>query len=367
MAHNLEIKNGIASAVFAVDQKGLPWHKLGTMVNNALSWQECIKLAQLDFEVKKFPLYRENPFYNTDKNNKHDSWNSFFVPSYAIVRMDKNDITGYLGTVGEKYAPIQNKYMFEFVDSLLENINGAHYESAGVLKNGEQVWCLARVPYDFFVGKNDLHRTYLLFQSSHDGSMSSTCKLTTVRVVCNNTLTEALNEKSFNRVKVKHTKNGQNKLDAIKETWQGIQQSVDTLKNKFDILVKRQVTGRQFKNIMNKLFGNDWSESTRKSNVALKIAEIFDNNDNNFFPEQHGTAFNLLNAITDYTDHAKSVKSHSGYIETESRAYSAIAGTGEALKQKALQVIYENIIGSTPVKQNKNGAVGGVLDEMGLD
>jgi phage/plasmid-like protein (TIGR03299 family) len=365
--HNLEIKNGIASAVFATDEKDLPWHKLGTMVNNAITWQDCIKLANLDFEVKKFPLYRENPFYNTDKNNEYDSWGSFFVPSYAVVRMDKTDNTGYLGTVGEKYEPIQNKYMFEFVDTLLENINGAHYESAGILKNGEQVWCLARVPYDFTVGKNDLHRTYLLFQSSHDGSMSSTCKLTTVRVVCNNTLTQALSEKTFNHIKVKHTKNGQNKLDAIKETWQGVQQTVNTLKDKFNILINREVTGTQFKNMMNKLFGDDWADSTRKSNVVIKIAEIFDKNDNNSFPEQRGTAFNLLNAITNYTDHEKSVKEHSGYIESTSRAYSAIAGTGEALKQKALQIIYENVVESLPVTKDKNNTIGNILDKISLN
>ena len=47
MAHNLEIRNGVAS--FASTQTA--WHGLGQIVGGAMTAQEAIRLAHLDYEV----------------------------------------------------------------------------------------------------------------------------------------------------------------------------------------------------------------------------------------------------------------------------------------------------------------------------
>ena len=57
------------------------------------------------------------------------------------------------------------------------------------------IWCLAELPGNILVGKKDNVKPYALFTNSHDGSIAIDVRLTTVRVVCQNTLSLALMDK----------------------------------------------------------------------------------------------------------------------------------------------------------------------------
>jgi len=173
MAHNLMTRNG-STAMFCTGDRDAAWHKLGQRTPNAVTWQEAMRLADLSWPVSKQVLF--------DSNGKP-------VSAWGIFREDDS---AFLGAVGERYTPIQNKDAFEFVDVLMEATNGAHYDSAGALGNGERIWCSAKVPFDFEPVPGDKTETYLMFTTSHDGSASAVCKLTTVRVVCQNTLSQAI-------------------------------------------------------------------------------------------------------------------------------------------------------------------------------
>ena len=66
--------------------------------------------------------------------------------------------------------------------------------------------------------------------------------------------------------------------------------------------------------------------------MSLKIYEL---NDGNAFPEQRGTSYNLLSAVTNYVDHERSS------TKDDQRAESAMFGSGDALKTRALDLILE--------------------------
>jgi len=57
---------------------------------------------------------------------------------------------------------------------------------------GGVVWLLAEVPKDMQVTKGGRVKQYALFSNSHNGSYDIDFRLTTVRVVCKNTLFSAL-------------------------------------------------------------------------------------------------------------------------------------------------------------------------------
>lgn len=57
------------------------------------------------------------------------------------------------------------------------------------------VWLMAKLPEGIALPDQDKLDTYLLFSNSHDGTLPIDIRLTTVRVVCNNTLTLALRKK----------------------------------------------------------------------------------------------------------------------------------------------------------------------------
>jgi Domain of unknown function (DUF932) len=68
----------------------------------------------------------------------------------------------------------------------------AVYETGGYLGNGEITWLLARIHRPLQITRDDIVQPYALLANSHDGSIAFTISLTTVRVVCQNTLAVAL-------------------------------------------------------------------------------------------------------------------------------------------------------------------------------
>ncbi len=63
MAHNLEIKDGVASFV-AHGEKA--WHGLGTYVNEAMTSEQVVELANLNYEVGKTPIYVKPTIADTE-------------------------------------------------------------------------------------------------------------------------------------------------------------------------------------------------------------------------------------------------------------------------------------------------------------
>jgi phage/plasmid-like protein (TIGR03299 family) len=321
MAHNIMERNGVYS-MFCVVDRDAAWHKLGQRTPNAVEWREAMRLAGLEWSVVKRNLY--------DADGKS-------LPAFGIFRQDDN---AFLGSVGERYTPIQNISAFKFVDELLEATDGSHYDSAGALGNGERIWVAAKVPFDFEPVAGDKTQTYLLFTTSHDGSVSATGKLSTVRVVCQNTLSSALSGKG-ETIRVKHTRNAADRMQSAIDAMRGVGSSVESLRNKLTQLAQVKVTRESLTGILDRLFPKPKDEkanTTRRENILADVLKLYESNDRNAFPSIRGTGYNLLNAVTEYTDHVRSAK---GADQTAARAASAMFGSGDSLKTEALQVILE--------------------------
>jgi len=125
MSHNLLIQNGKAS-MFYVNE--VPWHGLGTKLNEPATAQEAMVAAGLDWKVVKMPLYA---------SSKHIP-----VPDkFGIVRKTGPNLTkqdAVLGVVGKDYTPLQNRDAFRFFDPIVGE-NAAIYHTAGALGQGERV------------------------------------------------------------------------------------------------------------------------------------------------------------------------------------------------------------------------------------
>ena len=106
MAHNLEINNGVAS--FASTQTA--WHGLGQIVDGAMTAQQAIKLANLDYEVVKVPNYA---YYNGEFLDTPSS--------FSTLRTDTNQILG--DRIGKNYTIVQNSEAFDFFDNITGRIS----------------------------------------------------------------------------------------------------------------------------------------------------------------------------------------------------------------------------------------------------
>jgi hypothetical protein len=83
------------------------WHNLGKVVDSALTAEDCIKYANLDYEVDKTTIHAQ-----IDVAESEGIGGRIYkqVPErYATYRTDTNEV---LGIVGQRYEIVQNKDAF---------------------------------------------------------------------------------------------------------------------------------------------------------------------------------------------------------------------------------------------------------------
>ena len=143
-----------------------PWHELGTIVNDAPTSEDALRISGLDWKVVQDDVF-------TDSGE--------LISGYkANIRDTDRKI---LGVVSDRYKVVQNTDAFSFTDELLGQ--GVRYETAGSLQDGRRVWLLARMPKEYIGGSDEIC-PYLVFSNSHDGTGAVKVAITPVRVVCNN-------------------------------------------------------------------------------------------------------------------------------------------------------------------------------------
>jgi len=166
-----------------------PWHGLGKEVSHELTPKEMLVEAGLDWTVSKRPLR------TTMQPVIHGEEQEFQLPvidQFALVRDTDNRI---LGPCGPKYTPLQNVEAFDFFQRFTE-AGGMKMETAGSLNEGEQVWALANLGESFELTGHDEVGGFLLLSHPHKWGKAMVMKFTPIRVVCNNTLTMAMDTQS---------------------------------------------------------------------------------------------------------------------------------------------------------------------------
>lgn len=167
MAHNVE------TMAYAGE---LPWHGLGTKINEGISVEDMLKAAELDWTVSLQPMY-----FNKNK---------VVADHQALVRDSDETL---LDVVGNRYVPVQNHELFAFFDSFVKETK-LELHTAGSLCSGKHIWALAKDKRNINVAKGDAVESYVLLVNSHQLGKRLIAKPTTVRVVCNNTLNLALKD-----------------------------------------------------------------------------------------------------------------------------------------------------------------------------
>jgi phage/plasmid-like protein (TIGR03299 family) len=167
MAHELTATDGL------VLHRQSAWHNLGTIIENAPTPAEALKIAKLDWQVEQWPISA------TDGESRVALGEHF-----ANIRSDTRQC---LGVTGKGYKPYQNAALADFCASLADQGDTVKIETAGSIRGGAKVWFLLRGE-SFSVRGGDQLAPYILVSNGHDGGTALRCTPTTVRVVCSNTL-----------------------------------------------------------------------------------------------------------------------------------------------------------------------------------
>ena len=188
----------MAAAVESMAYAGeVPWHGLGVQVSNDLTPREMLVEAGLDWSVSKREIFT---YDDADPDKSEDL---IMAPNHSLLVRDSDNTI--FGPCGPKFIPTQNEDAFTFFKKFTD-AGKMTMEPAGSLKDGRQIWGLAKVDESFTLPGDDRVLGNLLVSVSHEWGKSNEIRFTPIRVVCNNTLSMALADKTQPHFKMPHTR-----------------------------------------------------------------------------------------------------------------------------------------------------------------
>jgi phage/plasmid-like protein (TIGR03299 family) len=296
MAHLLESENG--ETAFA-SLREPAWHGLGTVFTEEVSTNEMLKKAKLnDWNVRLEDVA-------IPAGMDSDKGYSFVVRDNPFTKGNKD----VLGVVGERYVPLQNEELFDFADNLLDN--GGRWETAGSIKKGRIVFGSLALERETVIdpnGVSDKVNTYLLVNTSHDGSISIQASITPVRVVCANTLNLALGNRGRGgsvkqSFKIRHTQTASGKVAVAREALGLANAYMDEFDKLANEMIQTEVNKKKFDEIVLALYPKPKDEAkgaiSRWENKLDLINDIYVGQFNNTIS---GTAWGVANALTERLD-----------------------------------------------------------------
>ena len=301
----------------------LPWHGLGTKVPADLTPEQLLEAAELDWTVDKVDLtYQDEEGYD------------MVVPGKKGLVRSKDG--AYLDTVGDDWNPLQNQEAFEFFNDFVQ-AGDMEMHTAGSLEDGRRVWALAKIKEAVFeTVKGDVTENYLLFSNPHKYGKSIDVRMTPIRVVCNNTITMALNGVSDTMVKVSHR--NEFDADAVKETLGVAQEKLDVYREATQFLSTKKFTKdtliEYFNGLHspNKKFEDDVPVIDQITPLVRQSLDIIDTQPGAEFAR--GSWGQAINTVTYMSDHLQG-------RSNDSRLQSAWYGSHLKKKQKALESAIE--------------------------
>ena len=307
-----------------------PWHGLGHALSPGQSVDVWRQQAGMDWSIESSPVH-----FLTQSEGLM-SGDLLEYPDHKVLY--RSDTQAPLSVVGHRYQVVQPAEVLEFYRDLTEH-SGFQLETAGVLKGGRKLWALARTDQYGELTGQDRIQGYLLLATACDGSMATTAQFTSIRVVCNNTLAVSLREgqrSSAPCVRVRH--NTRFDADAVKQQL-GISVSVwSNFMSELKALSERPVRFKEAESIVQQLLVTPGAPDPQKSNrkaIDRTLSLFMGSGRGASLPSSKGTAFGLLNAVTEYVDHERRARS------TDHRLDSAWFGAGAQLKDKAFHQLMD--------------------------
>lgn len=272
----------------------VPWHGLGTMVQEAPTSADALRLAGLDWQVRQKNI-------QVCGGGKIENFK-------ANVRSSDGKV---LGVVTDRYKVVQNDEAFAFTDELIGG--DVRYETAGSLQEGRKIWLLAKMPAAKVAG--DDVEPYLCFTNSHDGSGSIRVCMTPVRVVCNNTLNLALRG-AQRQWATKHVGDMKYKMAEARHCLELAERYMVALDEYADVLANVTVTDETLDKILAEMFPVKEDDTERKKNSVQAVKNEF--MVCYFAPDIlkfKGTGWGVVNAMADMVGHCEPRRNTDTYRE----------------------------------------------------
>lgn len=334
MAHELNIDaTGKASIALKGGAKSA-WHGLGQEILPDDSIATIQAKAGLDWEALAAPVT-----YSDGKGNEYT-----FEGRQVIYRSDTGAGLGL--TSDNRYNIVQPKDVMEFFADFLAD-NKLSIETAGAVRGGRIIWCLAKLGKDFsyLLPGKDAIDGYVRLQTSFDTTRATDLVATRIRQVCANTMRLVDADADSDGYRTTHSLRFDPKPLQAAFGLLGEQHKVTA--QFYNELVKRKVSDEEAAKFYGDLLSIDIADlgktdkdgkkiiHGRTENILRDMAACFKNAPGAASKAANGTAFGLLESITYYVDHKSNVRDTCDDGKLAARLNSAWFGNGEQLKQDA--------------------------------
>lgn len=331
MSHELDFTRGQAAIVFRGET---PWHGLGFQILPEDSVDDIRIKAGLDYDVIKTPVQYTRPVAVPPGFDPRPAQQLLNSQDKCVLY--RSDTGADLSVVSPRYQVVQPKQIVEFYRDLVEQY-GFELEVVGALAGGRKVWALANTKSAFQLRDKDEVRGYLLLATSYDGTMATQARFTSVRVVCNNTLSLA---SAAGRADVTVPHNTTFDADKVKlnlqvgKPWEDFQQQAQAMQNR---LVSRDETVKLFLQAYYglgtteeiKAFQADETKAKAGEKLMGRLTTALFESPGAQLASARGTLWGALNAVTHDVDFSLPSRS------SDTRLSKAWFGAGESIKQRA--------------------------------
>lgn len=316
MAAEIDMSNNRANIAYIGEK---PWHLLGTELEDGATIEQWMVAAGLEWKVEASPTYMQ----------VGDEYIAFDDRKILY----RGDTKAPLSVVGKDFKVVQPQEVVEFFRDLVEK-HDMKLSTAGSLFGGRRFWALAELGKDFEVNSGDKVIGNLLLTTAVDGSLNTTAKFVSTRVVCQNTLNVALKEGTKNLVKVSHKsqwdpERAKMDLGLIDKGWFEFMDNIKKMSNK-------KVTDKQAKDFYKDLIFPTNKDATKADERKVdKLMDLYKSGTG--ADMSYGSFWGIINSITEMYTHG------SGKRAASHQFWDSFYAGGAEMKDKAYEKILAEI------------------------
>lgn len=272
---------------------------------------------------------------------------STVITAEGVTRLeDKTSKSLWRAETGHRFGTFKHGFtVHDYKTWLLDNVAtlldaDLHIGSAGLLKHGGVAWVQIEMEDTLQVEGFD-YRPFFTAATSLDGSLSSTYQDGVQAVVCDNTLSAALGERT-NRVKIKHSRNSIGRIGEVRDALGLILQTSKAFEEQVRTLIATEVTDKTWAAFLDAHVelpekpgrGRTLAETKREQLGALY------RHDERVAPWA-GTAFGVLQAVNTFTHHVGTVR---GATRQQRNAERAVLGGIDTLDLSTLETLNKVLV-----------------------
>jgi phage/plasmid-like protein (TIGR03299 family) len=310
-------QTGLAEIAYVGDK---PWHGLGQELQKGASIEQWVTAAQMDWTVEGTPVEFKTPDGRKNFNGQQ-----------VLYRSDSNKP---LSVVSEDFRVVQPKEVLEFFRDLVE-IYDMKLSVAGVLFNGKRFWATAETGRVGEILPGDEVRGQLVLMTGVDGTLATSAKFVSTRVVCNNTLQIAVGEEGGRQARRTHRQTfdaREVKLDLglLDNAWANYIESMQKLTN---VKMSDDASFKFFKELAGKQKEQEQDAEVSRATIRA-VDDLMHRLRHGLGADSgRGTAWNVLNAVTEKYTHGTARR------DSNRQFVNSLYGADSSMKTKAVDML----------------------------